>query len=123
MTGSMNPKVIAAAAILGFMAVPGTSFSRVNSLIGGIGTFLDYSDRTYDSERDDSNDYRNIGLRPMINFQSKSEKDSFQLRAAPSIRYDLDNEETDWDSNLTVAADRFIYQSWQLDILRYLSSN
>ncbi len=105
---------ITAAVLLGLMMVPVPSYSRVNSLIGGIGTFFDYSDRTYDIERIDTDDYRSIGLRPMINFTSTSEKDRFQLRATPSIRYDLENEETDWDSNFTVAADRFIKESWQL---------
>lgn len=114
MTGKIDPKVIAAAAILTLITVPVTTYARVNSLSGGIGTSFDYSDRSYDNNRIDTNDYRRISLRPMINFESTSEKDSYRLRAAPSIKYDLDNEETDWDSNLTVAADRFIYQRWQL---------
>ncbi len=114
MTGNLTPKVILAAAILGLLTVPGTSYSRVNSLTGGIGTYFDYSDRSYDAERRDSNDYRAIGLEPMINFVSTSEKDRYQLRASPSIKYDLDNEETDWDSNVLVAADRFVSERWQL---------
>ena len=115
MTGNLKPKVIiASAAILGLMAVPGTSYSRVNSLTGGIGTSFDYSDRSYDPDRRNTEDYRSIALDPMINFTSTSEKDRFQLRAAPSIKYNLEDEETDWDSNVTVAADRFIYKSWQL---------
>ena len=114
MNGIINPKIIAAAAILGLMSVSGTSYSRVNSVTGGIGTSYDYSDRSYDSDRTDSDDYQRISLRPMIDFVSTSEKDRYQFRAAPSIKYDLDNEETDWDSNITVAADRYIYERWQL---------
>lgn len=113
MIGKMDGKIITTAAILGLM-IPVSSYSRVNSLTGGIGTYFDYSERNYDSDRRDSEVYRSVGLRPMIDFESTSEKDSFLLRAAPSINYDLENEETDWNNNLEVAADRFIYKSWQL---------
>ena len=114
MVGKMDSRVITTAAILGLMLIPVTSYSRVNSLTGGIGTYFDYSERNYDSARRGTDVYRSIGLRPMIEFESTSEKDSYLFRAAPSINYDLENSETDWNNNLKVAADRFLYKSWQL---------
>lgn len=115
MIGKMDSRVITTTAIMGLMMIPVTSHSRVNSLTGGIGTFYDYSDQNYDSGRSSSDTYSRIGLRPMINFSSTGEKDSFLLKASPSIKYDLEESETDWDSNLSVAADRFINKSWQVN--------
>lgn len=113
MANKKDPKRIVAVVILGLLTVPVISYSRVNSLTGGIGTSYDYSVRTYDDGQNDS-DYQSIALRPMLDFVSTSERDRLQLRVAPALKYDLENEETDWDSSVMVAADRFVTKRWQL---------
>ncbi len=109
-----NFKIIASLAVLTLMAVPSVSYARDNSLTAGLSTGVDYSDRTYDQQRDDDNDYERLFLSPLLLFRSLSERDSFELQANPSIKYDLDESDTDWDSNVRVAADRFMTKEWQL---------
>jgi hypothetical protein len=117
MTGITKSKLITALAVLILIMSSSSSFARVNSLTGGLSLGLDYDDRSYDDREDD--DYQSIVLTPMVLFRSLSERDSFELRAAPGIRYDLIDSETDWDSNISVAADRFMTQFWQLGILNH----
>ncbi len=108
---------------------PALSEARQNTLTAGLGVGLDYSDRTYDQPADDPNteidesatvrtgqdDYKRFVLTPLIQFISSDVRDNFQLRAAPGIKYDLDESGTDWDSNLFVSADRYMTRSWQLE--------
>jgi hypothetical protein len=96
------------------MIAPAVSFSRDNSLTAGLSVGLDYDDRSSDGSDDD--DYRRLVLSPMVQFRSLSERDSFRLRAAPGIRYDLEESDTDWDSNLSVAVDRDMTEFWQMGI-------
>jgi len=119
---------IAAAVFFSLMLVPASSYARVNTLIGGLSASYDYNDRSYSAASDDpatevneaelngdrDDDYESIVFTPLIHFKSLSERDSFELRAAPGIKYDLIDEESDWDNNLYVAADRFLTKSWQL---------
>jgi hypothetical protein len=126
-------KLIATSVLLILIITPAISLARQNSLTGGVSISYDYDDRRYDSERDNpdtatneatidsdrDDDYKRIVLTPLIHFKSLSEKDSFELRAAPGIKYDLDDDETDWDNNLYVAADRFVTKSWQLRASNY----
>ncbi len=105
-------KHITALAAMVLLMSPAICHSRVNSLIGGVSVGLDYDDR-----RNDTVDkYRRLILSPQIQFRSLSEKDSFRLRLAPSIKYDLEDSGTDWDSNLNVSADRFMTKSWQMGV-------
>jgi hypothetical protein len=96
------------------MIAPAVAFSRDNSLTAGISVGLDYDDRSGAGSDDD--DYRRLVLSPMVQFRSLSERDSFRLRAAPGIRYDLEDTDTDWDSNLNVAADRYMTEFWQMGV-------
>ena len=110
----MNYRFLVIGAVLGVaLLVPGAVFARVNSLIGGFGVSLDYSDRQSQSS---SNDYESLAFTPTVHFRSSSEKDNLVLRVAPSIKQDLKASETDWDSNFLVAADRQITQYWQFEI-------
>jgi hypothetical protein len=111
-----NSKLIAILALLILMTAPAVSFARVNSVTGGLSTGVDYSDRTYDQQRDDDDDYERLFLSPRLLFRSLSERDSFELEANPNLKYDLDESDTDWDSNIRVAADRFITKEWQSGI-------
>jgi hypothetical protein len=111
-----NFKIIVILAVLTLMTVPSVSYARVNSVTAGLSTGVDYSDRTYDQQRDDDDDYERLFLSPRLLFRSLSERDSFELEANPSIKYDLDESNTDWDSNIRVAADRFITKEWQSGI-------
>jgi hypothetical protein len=113
MNGITIPKIIAGLAILLMMSFPTGSFARVNSVIGGLSTGYDYSP---DSDRGKNNKYENVFLSPLIRFSSTSEKDSFRLEASPSLKYDLEQYNWDWDSNLRVAADRFVTKDWKLGI-------
>ena len=108
---------------------PALSEARQNTLTAGLGVSLDYSDRTYDQPADDPNteidesaavrtgqdDYKRFVLTPLIQFISSDVRDNFELRAAPGIKYDLDESGTDWDSNFFVSADRYMTRSWQLE--------
>lgn len=116
-------KVIATVAALGVVMIPEAPYARVNSLTGGLAVSFDYDDRNYDSntplsesffdnQRED--DYKRFVLTPLAAFKSSSERDNFELRAEPGIKYDLDDYETDWDNNIYGAVDRFITKSWQL---------
>lgn len=114
-------KLLAAFTALSLIMAPDCSFARVNSLTGGLSTGLDLDYRSYDNRDDDS---RSIVISPLVQFRSLSERDSFELRAVPGLRYDLIDSETDWDASLGVAADRFMTQFWQLGISNeYVRSN
>ena len=132
MSRLIKSKLIAAAAVL-TLVVPVSSFARDNSLRGGLSLGYDYDNRTYEPATDDpdtvvneseldrgrEDEYQSIILTPMLHFRSLSEKDSFELRTAPGIRYDLDYEEFEWDNNLYIAASRFFTRSWQLRASNY----
>ena len=115
-------KSIAALVVLTFVLAPAVSLARDNSLTGGVSVGLDLYDRSSDDADDD--DYKSIFLTPMLQFISLGERDTFELQASPSLRYELEESETDWNNNLSVAADRFMTRSWQLGISNhYLKSD
>ncbi|GAB6194408.1 hypothetical protein [Desulfocastanea catecholica] len=113
MSGINNLKSISALVLLFLLIAPAASFPRDNSLTGGLSVGLDYFDRSGD---DTDDDYERIVVTPMILFRSLSERDTFELQASPSAKYDWNDSETDWDSNVRVAADRFMTEKWQLGI-------
>jgi hypothetical protein len=114
--------------VLILIMVPAAAFARVNTLSGGVSVSYDYSDRSYESVKDDpateenearlddgrDDDFQSIVLTPMLHFKSLSERDSFELRTAPGISYYLDDKDTNLNNNLFIAADRFMTKSWQL---------
>ncbi|MCK5516412.1 MAG: hypothetical protein KAI39_06010 [Desulfobulbaceae bacterium] len=123
-----NYTPIATSALLALILTPSVSHARQNRITGGLSISYDYNDRRYSSIRDNpdtatdesqltadrDDDYRRIVLTPLVHFKSISEKDTFELRATPGIKYDLIDYGTDWDNNLYIAADRFVTKSWQL---------
>jgi hypothetical protein len=108
-------KQFSALIVFVLMAAPTVSFSRDNSLTGGISVGFDYSDRSGEGA-DEEDDSQQFVLSPMINFISLSERDSFELLAAPGLKYDVEDSETDWDATLNVEADRFMTRTWQLGV-------
>ncbi len=108
-------KQFSAVVVLSLMAVPAVSFSRDNSLTGGVSVGFDYSDRSGEGASD-ADDAQQFVLSPMVEFVSLSERDSFELRAAPGLKYDVQDSETDWDARLDVEADRFLTRSWQMGV-------
>ncbi|TKB24940.1 hypothetical protein FCL47_17005 [Desulfopila sp. IMCC35006] len=113
MSDTINLKTITALAVIVLIMIPEASFSRDNSLKGGLSIGLDNDNRSYDNYSDD---YRRIVLTPMMQFTSLSERDSLEMKVNPGIRYDLIDSGTDWDANLNLAAKRFMTKSWQLGI-------
>jgi hypothetical protein len=117
------PKQFTAIMVLCLMAAPAVSFSRDNSLKGGVSVGFDYSDRSGEGA-DDGDDSQQFILSPMINFVSLSERDSFELLAAPGIKYEVEDSDTDWDARLDAKADRFMTRTWQMGVSnRFLRSD
>lgn len=111
-----NHNLIAVSVALTLVSVPSGLLARDNTLIGGVSTGFDYDDRRYDDNGNSDDDYQRLFLSPLLRFTSLSERDSFTLQANPRINYDVKDSNTDWDSNLRAAADRFMTQQWQLGI-------
>ena len=116
MSGIKSTKLITVLAVLVPMLIPSLSFARVGSLTGGLSVGLDSDNRYYDSNTVEDYRYRRILFSPMMQFKSLSEKDSFELRAAPAIKYDLLDSGTDWDSSFDVNANRYITKSLQVGL-------
>ncbi|MBU1045484.1 MAG: hypothetical protein KJ915_13955 [Candidatus Omnitrophica bacterium] len=105
---------------------PATPFARTNKVTTGLSTSYDYSDRQYDPVTGDptpesitntsDDDYNRLVLQPLFSFVSDSQVDHFKLRAAPSIKYDLSGDQTDWDNDLFLSAERSLSKAWQLNV-------
>ncbi|WP_457575199.1 hypothetical protein [Desulfomarina sp.] len=112
---------------LAFLSPP-VSSARENSLTGGVSVTYDYNTRSQDKIADDrattedeslqnsnrDRNYRSITITPLVKFISRSERDSLELRAAPGLKYDLKESETNWDYDLYVGANRFFTRAWQI---------
>jgi len=115
-------------AIIILIITPSLSIGRDNSVTGGLSLSYDYDDRKNESVRDNpdtpenealltnsnDDDYRRIVFSPMVQYVSRSERDSFEVRVAPRINYDLIDYGTEWNNDFYVAADRYITRTWQL---------
>lgn len=99
--------------------------ARVNIVTTGISLSYDYDDRKYETVNtsddsttiigaSDDGDYRSIAITPLIQLVSTGLKDRYEIRASPSLRYDLIDSETEWDSNLFLAAERSLSRNWRL---------
>jgi hypothetical protein len=106
-------KLATTASFLFLVLIPATSFARSNSVDTGLSLSYDYDDRQYDSIYDDD-EYSRISISPLIRIISSSQKDRFEIQAAPSIKYDLIDSENDWDNNLYLALERSVNKNWKL---------
>jgi hypothetical protein len=111
------------------LAFPATLFARTNILTTGLSTSVDYDSPEYESVAVDSlqdgsvgvkiNDARgddsaNLVVRPLVRFVSESLDNTFELRAAPGVKYDILNEENGWDADLSISAGQSMSKNWRL---------
>ena len=100
--------------------IPSSGFARSGSLTAGVSLSLDYEERSYTSTEENADlsaeddDYRKIIISPMIQYESRSERDRVELKAAPGIKYDLIDDDTDWDSDFYAAAERSLSKAWHV---------
>ncbi len=123
---------------LALIVLPTSLFARVNTMTTGLSTSYDLYDRRAEpaatdparplpaenADDTDEDDYSRIAVRPLLDFISDSQENHFELRAAPSIKYDMLGSQTDWDNDLFVSAIHSFNKSWQLNISNaYLRSD
>jgi len=94
--------------------------ARSNVLSGGLSTSYDYSDRQYSSAagetfRSGDSDKQSFGLTPSLQYVSLSPRDRFEVSLAPTVKYDLEDSETDLDGLLTLAAERSLTSKWSIE--------
>lgn len=109
--------------------LPTTPFARTNKMTTGLSTSYDYDDRQSEPVTSDpatnpvtgkeantsDNNYSRLAAQPLLDFSSDSQEDHFKLRVAPSIKYDLLGNQTDWDNDLFLSAERSLTKAWQLN--------
>ncbi len=109
------------------LLTPAISLARTNILTAGLSTSYDYDNQQYErvavdpqvgtvvtaaDSRDD--DTSSLALRPLLRWNSNSQDDQFELRAAPSIRYDLIDSESDWDADFALSYARSLTRAWRI---------
>ena len=113
-------KVILGCICILIIAAPSLTFGRNNVLTTGVALSLDLRERTDDAEisdipvRSEEDDYRQIVITPLITLVSTTPRDNIEIRFQPDIRYDLLDYDTEWNSDASIAADRFINRKWQV---------
>lgn len=109
--------------------LPATPFARTNKITTGLSTSYDYDDRQADpitvdpatnkitgTRTDTSNyDYSRLAVQPLLDFVSDSQENHFNLHVAPSIKYDLLGNQTDWDNDLLISAEHSLTKAWQFN--------
>jgi hypothetical protein len=89
--------------------------ARVNIATTGLTLAYDYDDRKYETgSTNDDDDYQSIDVTPFIQLISTGIKDRIEIRASPTIRYDLIDSETDWDNDFFLSAERSITKNWRI---------
>jgi hypothetical protein len=111
------------------ISLPATLFARTNIITTGLSSSYDYDDRQKEvlpanQLNASENDLSSIALQPLLDFVSETQQDRFELRVAPSFKYDFNDSKTDWDNDILVSADRFMTKDWQLSASNaYLRTN
>ncbi|THB72272.1 MAG: hypothetical protein D6B25_17125, partial [Desulfobulbaceae bacterium] len=116
--------------LLILVLLPAYGYTRSGTFSAGLSLSLDIDERSYDSSGEsneasvDGDDYRKFLLTPLLQYVTKSERDRFELRAQPSIKYDFEDEKTDWDSDFSFSAMRELSRYWTISgYNRYLQSD
>ncbi len=115
MNGITIPKIIAVLAVLLMVSFPAGSFARVNSLIGGLSTGYDYSPDS--DEGNNMIDMKVCFFRPYVTASQVAVREIIlRCRLPRDSNMSLEDYNWDWDSNVRVAADRFMTKDWQMGI-------
>ena len=108
---------------------PAALLARTNILTTGLSTTVDYDSPQYESaavttteggsvgaKKTDTrgDDSANLVVRPLVRFLSESQDNTFELRTAPAIKYDMLNEETGWDADLSISAAQSMSKNWRM---------
>ncbi len=111
------------------LAFPATLLARTNILTTGLSTSVDYDSPQYESaavtsvqdgsvgvKKNDArgDDSANLVVRPLVRFLSESQDNNFELRAAPAIKYDMLNDATGWDADLSISAAQSMSRNWRV---------
>ncbi len=108
------------------LLAPTASFARTNILTAGLSTSYDYDHPQYETATPDpqagtvvaadsrDEDTSSLALTPLLRWNSNSQDDQFELSAAPSIRYDMIESESDWDAALALSYTRSLTRAWRL---------
>lgn len=109
------------------LLTPAASLARTNILTAGLSTSYDYDHPQYETVTPDpqvetaaavadsrDEDTSSLALTPLLRWNSNSQDDQFELSAAPSIRYDMIESESDWDAALALSYTRSLTRAWQL---------
>ncbi len=92
------------------------TYAGTHSLNVGLSTSYDSQKREYDvADRDD--DYQRISINPNVQYIfSTSPFDTFEIRLAPSFKYDIEESETDWEYNdLLISFQKAINRNWNVN--------
>lgn len=103
---------------LGFFPAIENVMARSNILSGGLSLSYDFQDRdSEDSDLTDSgDDYERVAITPMLRLVSSSQRDSLELSASQGFKYDLDESESDWDTDLFAGYDRALSRAWNFRV-------
>ena len=102
------------------LLLPLSTSARETIVNGTIGTGIDYWERTYDNDTEetdsDDGDKREIGIWPEIAITSLGIKDSLSFRYAPVFKYDDVTSSTDIDHYLTLSGERLVTRNWSFSL-------
>jgi len=106
---------------------PEALFARSNSVTAGLSMSYDINDREYEEVSDDlaidgvtvariaeDDTYSRVVVRPLVSLVSKSKVDQFGLHAAPAVKYDLEDSDTDVDALFALSGWRAISKRWMV---------
>lgn len=89
----------------------------MHSLTAGLSISYDYDKRQYEEEDRGDDVYQQISISPLILYEySPNSFDIYSARIEPSVRYDLEESETEWDYNdLLVTFQKTLTKHWTVD--------
>ncbi len=93
------------------------AFAGTHSLTTGLAISYDQQERQYDAAVIDDDDYQRIRITPSLQYIfSANAHDTLEIRLAPSLSYDVEDGETDWEYNdFLVSFQKAISRNWRVD--------
>lgn len=112
----MKLKIVFCICVLGTLS-PGLVVAGANSLSAGITVSYDYDKRLPEESTQDDSRYQRISINPSLEYNySASPRDTLGIRVAPSIKYDLEESETDWNYNdLLISFSKGLTKYWDIN--------